>query len=244
MPLKYRLIFNPVVNAWIRKMERMTYPYADRITVCKEEFKQYLIDNYQVSPDKFVMIKYGLDPAMFTPELNWENKERRVIFVGRGSVGKGFDTLVEAAPLIKGEVLAIASRVPKFLLEKITRLKNFKLMSGIPPEQLVGLYKQSMVFTLPSLSEGSPLSTLEAMACGLPAVCTVEGSSGYIEDGVNGYIVPFRDPIALAGKINELLDSPETMRRFGELNREIFEKKYTIPIIAEQTINVYRELLN
>jgi len=244
LPIKYKLIFNPIVNAWIRKIERMTYPNADRIIVCKDEFKQYLIENYQVDAEKFVILKYGLDPSQFTPEWDWSKKDRSVIFVGRGSIGKGFDTLVDAAPHINGNILAVASRIPKFLQKKIAQIKNFKVVSGIPPGELADLYKRAMVFVLPSLSEGSPLSTLEAMASGLPAVCTVEGSSGYIEDGVNGYIFPVREPISLAEKVNELLDRPGTAKQFGRISRDKFEKNYTIQIIAEQTINVYRELLN
>jgi len=244
LPFKYKLIFNPIVNAWIREMERRTYPNADRIIVCKEEFKQYLVENYQVDPEKFVIIKYGLDPSKFTPGWDGSTKELSVIYVGRGTIGKGFDTLVEAAPHIKGNILAVASRIPEFLQKKIAQLDNFKVVSGIPPEELVSLYKKAKVFVMPSLSEGSPLSTLEAMASGLPVVCTVEGSSGYIEDGVNGYIFPVRDYIALAEKVNNLLESPGTAKQFGIINRDIFEKNYTIPIVAEQTINVYRELLN
>ena len=140
--------------------------------------------------------------------------------------------------------MAVASRIPKFLQEQIAKLDNFKVISGVPPEELINLYRRAKVFVMPSLSEGSPLSTLEAMASGLPAVCTVEGSSGYIKDGVNGYIFSVRNSVTLAKKVNDLLDSQETAKQFGIINRDLFEKNYTIPIIAEKTINVYRELLN
>ncbi len=244
LPAKYKLIFNPIVEFRLRQLERLAFPRADRITVCKEEFKQYLVENYQVDPNKIVIIKYGLDPAQFTPEWDWFKKERAVIYVGRGSIGKGFDTLVEAAPKIKGRIFAVASRIPKFLQEKIALLDNFTVINGIPNEELINLYKKTSVFVMPSLSEGSPLSTLEAMACGLPVVCTIEGGGGYIEHGVNGTIFPIRDSVALANQVNDLLDNPQLAKQFGQVNREKVEKHYTIPIIAEQTVNVYRELLN
>jgi len=244
LSFKYRLIFNPLVNGWIRALEQRAYPAADRIIVCKEEFKQFLVEHFQVDPNRVVIIKYGLDPSLFTPEWDWSKKERMAIFVGRGSVGKGFDTLVAAAEKIQGNIVAVASRIPDFLQKKIARLKNFKVISGIPSEELVDLYKKASVFVMPSLSEGSPLSTLEAMACGLPVAATSEGGGGYIEDGVNGYIFPVRDADALAEKVNDLLDSPGIARQFGQRNREKVETSYTIPIIAEQTIKVYEELLN
>ncbi len=243
LPLKYKFIFNLFVDLWLRQLERLAFPRADRITVCKEEFKQYLVSNYNVNPNKVVIIKYGLDPAQFTPEWDWFKKERSVIFVGRGSIGKGFDTLVDAAPRINGNIIAVASRIPKFLQRKIALLSNFKVIKGIPSKELIDLYKKASVFVMPSLSEGSPLSTLEAMACGLPVVCTVEGGGGYIEHDVNGSIFPIRDPIALAKQVNDLLDNPQQAKQFGQVNREKVENHYTIPIIAEQTVNVYRELL-
>ena len=149
---------------------------------------------------------------------------------------------MDAAPKINGNVVAVASRIPKFLQEKINQLKNFQVVKGIPNEELIEMYRKASLFVMPSLSEGSPLSTLEAMACGLPVVCTLEGGGGYIEHGVNGSIFPIRDPVALASQVNDLLDNPQLAKQFGQRNREKVEQHYTIPIIAEQTIKAYREL--
>ena len=62
----------------------------------------------------FVIIKYGLDEKKFFPQNNWAKKEKLVLFLGRGTLGKGFDTLVDAAHLIKGNIIAVASRIPEF----------------------------------------------------------------------------------------------------------------------------------
>lgn len=242
LPFKYKLLFNPIVHHWFRHLERMAYPKADRIIVCKEEFKQYLVENYAVAPQNVRIIKYGLDPAQFSPEWDWHKKDRMALFVGRGSLGKGFDTLVEAAPHIDGKIVAVASRIPKFCWEKIQKLTNFKVVTGIPSEQLVELYKKAAVFVMPSLSEGSPITTLEAMACGLPIAATEEGGGGYIEDGINGCIFPVRDPSSLAQKVNHLLEHADIARKFGEVNRAKVEANFTLPVIAEQVLNVYSEI--
>jgi len=244
LPFKYKLLFNPIVHHWFRQLERMAYPRADRIIVCKEEFKQYLVESYAVEPGKVRVIKYGLDPSQFSPEWDWQKKDRMVLFVGRGSLGKGFDTLVDAAPQIKGDIVAVASRIPKFCWKKIDKLTNLKVVTGIPSEQLVDLYKRAAVFVMPSLSEGSPITTLEAMACGLPVAATEEGGGGYIEDGVNGCIFPVRDPECLAQKINYLFDHPEIAQEFGSINRARVEQHFTLPAIAEQVLNVYSEITN
>ncbi len=242
LSFKYKLLFNPIVHHWFRQLERMAYPRADRIIVCKEEFKQYLVENYAVAPEKVRIIKYGLDPSQFSPEWDWQKKDRMVMFVGRGSLGKGFDTLVDAAPRINGNIVAVASRIPKFCWEKIRKLTNFQVVTGIPSEQLVDLYKKAAVFVMPSLSEGSPITTLEAMACGLPVAATQEGGGGYIEDGINGCIFPVREPEGLAQKVNYLFDHPEIAREFGQINRERVGQHFTLPVIAEQVLNVYSEI--
>ena len=57
---------------------------------------------------------------------------------------------------------------------------------------------------LPSLEEGLVRTALEAMACGLPAILTPNcGADDYIREGVNGSIVPIRDPQAIADRILE-----------------------------------------
>src|SRR5262249_46850678 len=62
--------------------------------------------------------------------------------------------------------------------------------------------RQFDVFTLPSLSEGLPMSLLEAMAAGVPVVVTgVGGMPEVVSDGLTGFVVPAEDPDALAAKL-------------------------------------------
>ena len=97
-------------------------------------------------------------------------------------------------------------------------------------------------FVLPSLSEGVPVTTLEAMACGLPVVGSIEGGGEKIEDGVNGYIVPFRDPERLAEKVNELFENKSMAEEFGKRNTELIRKNYTIEHSTAKMLNVFEQL--
>lgn len=85
------------------------------------------------------------------------------------------------------------------------------------------------VFCLSSYTECFPLSVLEAMAVGRATVCTaVGGIPEIVDDGVTGYLVPPRDPAALAARLVELLNAPEHAAKMGRAARERLEARFTL----------------
>lgn len=90
------------------------------------------------------------------------------------------------------------------------------------------LIAQSSVYVLPSWREGKPRSTQEAMAMGRPVVTTeAVGCRDTVEEGVNGYKVPVRDPAALAAAMLRFVEAPERVATMGaeslRLAREMFD---------------------
>ena len=76
------------------------------------------------------------------------------------------------------------------------------------------------LFVLPSWDEAFGLVYTEAMAQGTPVVaCRGEGAADFVEDGVTGFLVPPRDPAALAQVIGRVLDDPAAAHRMGEAGR-------------------------
>ena len=77
------------------------------------------------------------------------------------------------------------------------------------------------VFVLSSLWEGLPRVLPQAMATGLPIVCTqADGSAEAVEDGVNGYLVPRSQPEQMAQRVNLLLSDRSMRQKMGELGRQ------------------------
>ena len=100
------------------------------------------------------------------------------------------------------------------------------------------------VFTLPSYREGMPRSVIEAMAMALPSVVTdVRGCREEIVDGESGYVVPPRDPRALAERCAELLEHPDRARRMGQAARRRACEHYSEDLVLERQLEVYEQLI-
>ena len=87
------------------------------------------------------------------------------------------------------------------------------------------------------------LTPLEAMACGRPVVGSSVGGLTYtVVVGETGFLIPPRDPQALADRLEVLLTQPELRRRMGAAGRERVERRFTWPVAARATAALYREL--
>jgi len=85
------------------------------------------------------------------------------------------------------------------------------------------------LFVLPSYREGTPRTTMEALAMGRPVVTTdVPGCRETVEHGSNGYLVPARDVPALAQAIERFITNPEQTARMGFASRSLAEGKFDV----------------
>ena len=83
------------------------------------------------------------------------------------------------------------------------------------------------VYVLPSHREGLSRTTCEAMAMGRPIVTTdVPGCRQTVVEGANGFLVPVRDPVALAAAMSRFLDDPALAPRLGAVSRTLAEERY------------------
>lgn len=99
------------------------------------------------------------------------------------------------------------------------------------------------VFVLASLWEGFPRSILEAMRAGLPVVATdVGGVDEAVVDGVTGWMVPPRDPVALEQALRRLAD-PEVRHRMGRDGRQRYEDEFTFDAMLAKTQAVWRAVV-
>ena len=108
-------------------------------------------------------------------------------------------------------------------------------------EDIPSLWAKSHIAVLPSHREGLPKSLLEAAAAGRPVVATdVPGCREIVEDGVTGFLVPAKDPAALAARIEALADDPTLRASMGRAGRERVVAEFAEPQVIAATLRLYQ----
>jgi glycosyltransferase involved in cell wall biosynthesis len=100
-------------------------------------------------------------------------------------------------------------------------------------------FAQASVFVLPSYREGMPRCNMEAMAMGRPVITTDSiGCRETVRDGVNGFLVPVRDPHALAQAMMRFVESPDLIKTMGQKGRRIAEERFDVHAINRQIMEI------
>lgn len=113
-------------------------------------------------------------------------------------------------------------------------------------ENNLEVFKISDIAVLPSYyGEGIPKCLIEAAACGLPIITTnMPGCREIVKDGINGILVPPRDPQALAQAILKLAQDKELRKNMGTAGRKMVENEFSSERVNRETIMLYQSLLN
>ncbi|RWX43906.1 Glycosyltransferase involved in cell wall bisynthesis [Candidatus Electrothrix aarhusensis] len=195
----------------------------------------------------------GVDIEHFAPVQRERKGKFRVLLAARLLWEKGIREYAEAA-----ELLTHRSDELEFLLAGVADPGN---PSAVPKQDMMRWQKSGLLtvlghvenmqqlmtevdlMVLPSWREGTPRGLLEAASMALPIITTdAPGCREIVENERNGFLVPVGDTVALAEKIEYLLDHPETCLRFGTAGRKKVCKEFDQEIVFRQTWEVYRSL--
>jgi len=100
---------------------------------------------------------------------------------------------------------------------------------------------QTSVFVLPSYREGVPRSTQEAMAMARPIITTdVPGCRETLVEGRNGFLVPPRNPAAIASAMERFILQPELISSMGAQSRRLAEERFDVRVINDLMIRTMK----
>ena len=164
------------------------------------------------------------------------------IFVGRFEKRKGIYDLMALAERLRGEEIRFLI-VGFGILQFQKPLSNVTIVGKVNNEDLFDYYDKSHVFFMPSYSEASPITLLEAMARGLVVLASdIPGMREKIEPERNGYLFKPGDIEKMRERLLYIKDHPQEMRMIGRNNLEDV-KRFTVENQANQYLEVYRQIL-
>jgi starch synthase len=167
------------------------------------------------------LVPYGVDLGAFYPCAQKRKDALQVLFVGSISVRKGVSYLLDAFQQLqcKHKHLTLLGAIYPDLKNKIKQLRDhsqISVLGHVSQPRLKEIMSTSDVMVLPSVEEGLALVQAQAMACGCPVIASENtGASDLFTDGKEGFIVPIRDPNAIARRLQLLADSPDLRSRMS-----------------------------
>lgn len=189
---------------------------------------------------------HGVNLTYFAPLTRDDqgvDKEKETLtlgFVGRLHPDKGIDTLINALGILLNRGRSISAIIvgndEGFSHPIPMELKPIIGFVGFAGDTRIH-YRNMDVLVLPSLREGFPNVVLEAAAMGIPAI--VSDGTGVIDsviDGKTGYVVPVSDAQALADKVENFIDSPNLILKFGNEARKRVEKSFGQEYVWDKTL--------
>ncbi|HTN43416.1 MAG TPA: glycosyltransferase [Nitrospiria bacterium] len=242
-------------------LRKMKYQWGvDRILAISEGVRNVLLAD-GLDPNRIEVVRSGIDPRPFDPDYP-PGEARRELGIPEGSpvIGcvahfadhKGHRYLIEAAVRVaaavpdvrfllvgEGELRpAIELQIKDLGLERHVVLTGFR--NDVPR-----LLAAMDIVVLSSHLEGLGTSLLDAMAMARPVVATrVGGIPEMVEDGLNGRLVPPRDPAALAEALIMLINRPEERKRLGRAGRTRMLQTFSAEAMVAATEAVYRKVLD
>ena len=217
---------------------------------------QRWVQNLGVPAPQVHMVRgSGVDLEMFHPAKKVPNTCLTVLLVSRMIWTKGIREFVEAARILRQRNLAVrfalvgspdpANR--ESLSE--TQLQRWQKDGCVEwwgqHEDIAECYSHADIACLPSYyGEGLPKSLLEATASGLPVVTTdAPGCREIVKHGQNGFLVPVRDPYALADALEKLIQNSILRTKMGRVSRELAEREFSAERVVTETLGLYKKLL-
>ncbi|MFA5298271.1 MAG: glycosyltransferase family 4 protein [Lutibacter sp.] len=123
-------------------------------------------------------------------------------------------------------------------------LENVTYKGSVPYEKIKQYIQEATVCVFPTFAEALPVSWLEAMAMQKAIVASNVGwASEVIDDGINGFLTHPTNHVEYAHKINQLLENETLRNEFGIAAREKVLQKFSIEIVAKQSLMLYENIL-
>lgn len=200
----------------LRRLAAGTLSSAALTIAASRPIRDRIVGEFGIPPERVEVIPSGVDPAFLEgpsrgtarEQIRIPSRARLLLYVGDLTEAKGIPVAAQAIREIQEKDESVwacfVGRGP--VSRTLAGLPRVLLPGPLPNRELPPYYRAADLFVFPSLSEGTPVSVMEALAAGLPVVASrVGGVPALVRDGETGCLVPPGDPSRLAEGIRSLL---------------------------------------
>lgn len=227
-----------------------------RFIVVSQSLKKLLTEKRHIPEYKVIKIYNGIELEHYIPKKNNQSIETSYNVPIIGAIGrmvwqKGFEYLIKAIPKIvkhipEAEFLFVGDGPLLPSLKKLSIQLNLSdkiIFTGFSNDVKEVLSKID-ILVVPSLLEGFPMITLEAMAMAKPVVASdIDGINEQITNGKDGILVSPKNPGAIADAVIALIRNKETAKQIGIAARKKVEQDFSVEKMILETENVYFSML-
>ena len=237
-------------NGWWRWATRHVLQRATFFTSDCETTRQKAIQ-YGMNSDRTVVFPWGVNLELFTPSktLHESPKEFTLLCNRSWEPSYGVDVLAHAfviacrqAPELR--LLLLGNGSQSELIHRILESEGIRekvtFAGQVSQTNMPDYYRLADLYISPSHIDGSSVSLMEALACGLPClVSDIPANKEWVTDGLNGWLFPDGDDITLAGKILSAMGTHESLTKIGAAARRVAEEKADWKINFQKLLTTY-----
>jgi glycosyltransferase involved in cell wall biosynthesis len=247
------LLYRPLLWQVLKRADLLTV--SNPVTIQTSPFLRPLAEKCRV-------IHFGQDLSRFQRTLQHAEdaaairerygKRPLLLFVGRFRHYKGVDVLIRAMHQVDAELLLVGIGPMEKAWRQVAQDEGLEdkvhFLGEASDDEVLTLYHAADIFVLPSTNRAETLGIvqIEAMACGLPVICTELGTgTSYVnQHEVTGLVTPPNDPGALVAAINRLLADPALRAQMGAAGLKRAQKEFSLEEMIRQTLAFYEEALS
>jgi len=233
----------------IIEKEMQEYEISDYICVPSDFVKKSFIEK-GFNEKKIVKIPYGVDLNSFYRKKNKLNdKKFRVVYVGASSVRKGIYYLLKAFTELNlnDSELLIVGKIDKEIIPIIKKFENFnvKYFGSEKQNDLNDYYNRADIYVTCSVEEGLSMVQAQAMACGLPVICTTNtGGDEILDDGRSGFVLPIRKVDKLKEKLIYFYENRDMISVMGNNAYEKATRSLSWSNYGDKMSEFYNKILS
>lgn len=233
-----------LLSRFVRVLEHVGYASADAILTLSPAMSEDLgLRRYDVK-----LFEHGARPVdidRFQPTTPYDDREKRIGYLGRLDEEKGVDILTEVVKHLPDDIRfvfigggALHDRMADELGEKIQQ-GTVEITGWVDHDEVPRYLNDLRLLVMTSRTEGVPTTALEAMACGTPVCATpVGGIPDVVKDGATGFLLEENGPESMAARIESIV-SEEDLSQVSNSAREFVVENFSFNVVVEEYERVF-----